>query len=298
MRAREKLAEQFVQEIGIDPGASLQGSFDSAAAGQLDGLLATLRARDAQPALEWAEAPREDDGGGEAGPSRKRQRASELEDPGVARSTLAAALHRLHVVSQLQGEAAASDPQKARADALAYCKSRIAPRAGSVPQYAAALRTLMGVALWAGRMHKSPYVRVRDEHWRAAEHQLASLFCAERGLSKELPLHTAVAAGAAALPQLLKLGEVLEARGERWAAQNELPVEIELPSRFRYRSVFTCPVSREQSGPGNPPTLLPCGHVLCKATVQRLGSRRNSSRFKCPYCPTDCTKDQCLDLVL
>ena len=41
-------------------------------------------------------------------------------------------------------------------------------------------------------------------------------------------------------------------------------MELELGHEFVFRSVFSCPVSREQSSPANPPMLLPCGHVLCK----------------------------------
>ena len=43
-----------------------------------------------------------------------------------------------------------------------------------------------------------------------------------------------------------------------------LKVELELGQEFVFRSVFSCPVSREQSSPNNPPMLLPCGHALCK----------------------------------
>ena len=33
---------------------------------------------------------------------------------------------------------------------------------------------------------------------------------------------------------------------------------------FTYYSVFTCPVSKDQSTPENPPMMLPCGHVRCQ----------------------------------
>ena len=65
-----------------------------------------------------------------------------------------------------------------------------------------------------------------------------------------------------ALPTLLKLAGLL--KDHDLASGEQLPVELELGHEFVFRSVFSCPVSREQSSPANPPMLLPCGHVLCK----------------------------------
>lgn len=47
-------------------------------------------------------------------------------------------------------------------------------------------------------------------------------------------------------------------------------VEIPLPLRYRYHSVFACPVSKEQSTASNPPMLLPCGHVIARESLGRL----------------------------
>lgn len=75
----------------------------------------------------------------------------------------------------------------------------------------------------------------------------------------------------------------------------ELPIELHLGDEFVFQSIFSCPVSREQSAPENPPMLLPCGHVLCRGSVLRLG--RGAARvFKCPYCPKECTMGQCREL--
>lgn len=79
------------------------------------------------------------------------------------------------------------------------------------------------------------------------------------------------------------------------SSPGELPVELHLGDEYVFQSIFSCPVSREQSTPSNPPMLLPCGHVLCKGSVQRLG--RGAARiFKCPYCPKECTMGQCREL--
>lgn len=56
---------------------------------------------------------------------------------------------------------------------------------------------------------------------------------------------------------------------------DQLPVEIELGPDFVFRSIFACPVSRDSSAPDNPPMLLPCGHVLCEQSVQRLAKQRS-----------------------
>ncbi|KAJ2471392.1 hypothetical protein IWW56_006345 [Coemansia sp. RSA 2131] len=59
---------------------------------------------------------------------------------------------------------------------------------------------------------------------------------------------------------------------------------------MRFHSVFACPVSKEQATAENPPMMMPCGHVVCKASLDKLarGVRPGavaSGRFKCPYCP-------------
>ena len=40
-------------------------------------------------------------------------------------------------------------------------------------------------------------------------------------------------------------------------------------------SLYSCPVSREQSTATNPPLLLPCGHVLCKGNNKNDGDCDN-----------------------
>lgn len=47
---------------------------------------------------------------------------------------------------------------------------------------------------------------------------------------------------------------------------------------------------RDQSTPDNPPMLLPCNHVLCEQSVQKLAKSRTRI-FKCPYCPMEARVD-------
>ncbi|CAI5536023.1 unnamed protein product [Closterium sp. Naga37s-1] len=78
-----------------------------------------------------------------------------------------------------------------------------------------------------------------------------------------------------------------------WQGMEQLPVEIELPRAFHFHSIFACPVSREPaSHPDNPPVLLPCGHVVCRASVLKL-AKGATRPFKCPYCPLETTPLDC-----
>ncbi|CAI5958321.1 unnamed protein product [Closterium sp. NIES-65] len=78
-----------------------------------------------------------------------------------------------------------------------------------------------------------------------------------------------------------------------WQGMEQLPVEIELPRAFHFHSIFACPVSREPASyPDNPPVLLPCGHVVCRASVLKL-AKGATRPFKCPYCPLETTPLDC-----
>lgn len=57
-----------------------------------------------------------------------------------------------------------------------------------------------------------------------------------------------------------------------------------MSNELRFHTVFCCPVSKEESTPGNPPVLLKCGHAICKACVKRISINMTrydhfSSRF-------------------
>ncbi len=51
-----------------------------------------------------------------------------------------------------------------------------------------------------------------------------------------------------------------------------------------------------QSSAGNPPFMLPCGHVMCKESVLKI-ARGPSRCFKCPYCPQEAMPQNCLELT-
>ena len=188
----------------------------------------------------------------------------------------------------------------------------------------------MGCLLFAERFDESPYAvrgkatrflacsanhsreRVQnllsDRAWSVAASSFSRECCALMGASAESPFAVAVDAGAAALPTLLKMTAVMTAKGQPWEGLEQLPLEVELPPRFAFHSVFACPVARDQSTPDNPPMILPCGYaalllrsvailpcaaahahptcslVLCKQSIHKL-ARGNARVFKCPYCP-------------
>jgi hypothetical protein len=104
------------------------------------------------------------------------------------------------------------------------------------------------------------------------------------------PLAVTIAAGSVALPPLLKLTTMMEKNSQDLASCTQLPIEIEVGQEFVYRSIFACPVSRDQSTADNPPKLLPCNHVLCEQSILKI-ARSRSRVFKCPYCPMEARPD-------
>ena len=117
-------------------------------------------------------------------------------------------------------------------------------------------------------------------------------FCTLHRLPPRPPLLVSSLVGHAALPTLQKISALLQSNsGLSWSLSSELPTEIPLPPAFQFHSIFVCPVTREPyTGDDlNPPTMLPCGHVLSKEAAGRLvkGGREGQGRLKCPYCPRE-----------
>lgn len=228
-------------------------------------ILKAVKSRNIEPALNWVSANQE----------RLKESGSDLE----------LKLHKLHFVDILQN--------RSRADALKYAKTYLAPLAS---YHMNEIQKLMCSLLWAGKLNRSPYADLVDPiHWEKLAEELMQTFCNFSGQSIRDPLNVVVAAGVEGLPTLLKLVNVMAAKKQEWQAMKQLPVPVELGKEFQFHSIFVCPVSRDQGSEENPPMLLPCGHVLCKQSINKL-SKGNSRNFKCPYCPQDASVAQCKQL--
>lgn len=169
----------------------------------------------------------------------------------------------------------------AQMEANARSRSRVIPEL---------LQRYMGSLAFAKRP-TSPYAEVLGEPlWQEAR----ELFKAESGgllnMPRESPLQACIDAGAIALPRLLKLSSVLQGKYiEAWHA-GAVPVDLLAGGKQDpHHSVFTCPVSKEQTTHDNPPMLLLCGHVVALGSIAKLARGSRSVRFKCPYCPSEST---------
>ncbi|KAJ2546746.1 hypothetical protein IWW35_004899 [Coemansia sp. RSA 1878] len=197
-------------------------------------------------------------------------------------------LHRLRFLQLVE--------QGSASKALAYAREWFprfggASRPEAVPSQLDEIEHLMGIFIYARRLNESPYAMLFTERrWEDGAHAFASAFCTLLGLSSASPLSVTIGAGARALPIVCKVSGLLRDKKVEWSQQNELAVEVPLPDDMRFHSVFACPVSKEQATAENPPMMMPCGHVVCKASLDKLarGVRPGavaSGRFKCPYCP-------------
>ncbi|KAJ2452545.1 hypothetical protein EV183_002840 [Coemansia sp. RSA 2336] len=213
------------------------------------------------------------------------QHRGELEAHGIL---LEFALHRLRFLQLVELGAAGEALQYAR---QWFPRFGGAARPAAVPSQLAEIEHLMGIFIYARRLHTSPYAPLfSEQRWEDGARAFSSAFCTLLGLSATSPLSVTVDAGARALPIVCKVSGLLRDKKVEWSQQNELAVEVPLPDHMRFHSIFACPVSKEQATAENPPMMMPCGHVVCKASLEKLarGVRPGaiaSGRFKCPYCP-------------
>ncbi|KAL6782797.1 hypothetical protein ACKKBG_A08165 [Auxenochlorella protothecoides x Auxenochlorella symbiontica] len=162
------------------------------------------------------------------------------------------------------------------------------------------IQQLMGALCFAhSPTTQSPYTNLLgDEVWDSLAADFVSQSCALLGQAQDSPLLVTVAAGAASLPTILKLANVMPM--QQGLADDgsgpHLPVDIPLGREFTFNSIFACPVSREQSTPENPPVILPCGHCMCKQSILKIAKSMTRS-FKCPYCPAETTPLLCKEIV-
>src|SRR5579859_3503145 len=146
---------------------------------------------------------------------------------------------------------------------------------------------LMNAFCWINDLSKSPYASIfspNSPYWTQIEHTFREQFCSLLGFSPDSPLQIAVTAGTIALPVLLKMSSIMREKRTEWTSEGELPVEIPLPEKYHFHSIFTFPVSKEKSTEEKPTMLLSCGHCLCKNSLMRL-VKGDGQKIKCPYGP-------------
>ena len=195
-------------------------------------------------------------------------------------------LHRIRYLGVVQGQG--------RAAAIQYMRRCLSQFADT---HAAEIQRLMACLLFADRLGDSPYADLLAENsLEGIEQEFIRRCCNSAGQAYESPLAACVAAGAVALPVLMKLSQVMAFKKQDWTSCEQLPVEIELGNEFTYYSVFACPVSKDQSTPENPPMMLPCGHVLCQMSLRKL-AKGGQRQFKCPYCPQEAHSSQCREVI-
>lgn len=240
-------------------------------------ILHELKAHNLHPAIFWA-----------------RENSAELEKRG---SNLEFELSKLQFVWLFLGHEVnglPDDSNNGLEGALSYARQHFGRFQGRFLQDIQKLATAMA---YASNLRSSPYGHTfsTEESWSTISISFTREFCSLLGLSAESPLYIAATAGAIALPTLLKLASIVKEKRTEWTTQDELPVEIALPRRMIYHAIFVCPVSKEQTTDGNPPMMMPCGHVVARESLQRLSK---GGRFKCPYCPIESQPKDARQIIL
>jgi hypothetical protein len=265
------IAETFAREVGIGEAtlkAMRQPYFE------LHNILSSMSAMDLAPAAQWAQAHR---------PQLPRKNKSDSSSTSDFEFTLL----QVQFVSLLKIQG--------REGALAFARANFEP----FSQAGYPVHRLMGLlAIGATDQAQRRYPDLLSSNaMKVATDEFARLHCALLGKSQNSPLLVAVAAGSVALPPLLKLGKMME-HSSIQHGMSELPVELDLgTNEFIFHSIFSCPVTKETSTIGNPPCLLPCGHMLCLESVQRI-VRPRARTFKCPYCPTESKIELLVKIIL
>eukprot|EP01025_Chloroclados_australasicus_P063284 TRINITY_DN835_c0_g2_i3.p1 TRINITY_DN835_c0_g2~~TRINITY_DN835_c0_g2_i3.p1 ORF type:complete len:407 (+),score=38.96 TRINITY_DN835_c0_g2_i3:391-1611(+) len=141
--------------------------------------------------------------------------------------------------------------------------------------------------------HYGGFTTYLDKYWYDVKEQFIRLCCVVLNQSFKSPLLVTVSAGSIALPQIAKMMKKI---GHMKNGLKGMPLEIDLGEEFMFHSIFACPVSKEQSTPNNPPMMLPCGHVLCEDSIRNI-TTTITRPFKCPYCPSETTAQNCRKLI-
>ncbi|CEG46967.1 rmd5 family protein [Plasmopara halstedii] len=233
---------------------------------ELHQILKALRIHDMQPALDWARKHRKD-----------------LEQLNI---DVEFELIRLKYVDILESSADMMDAVNLANKELPYFHHTHTEEVG----------VLMSCVLFKGKLEESPYKTLfKTNRWEKIQDTVMHAWCCLRRVPFRSYLGICLSTGVSALPAMQKLVSLTDSKLIDWDRMEELPVEIPIPQEFRFHNVFSCPVSKEESTPNNPPILLKCGHVICHSCVKRF-SYNMTRRFKCPTCPIEQTEEETLKL--
>ncbi|CAI5735781.1 unnamed protein product [Hyaloperonospora brassicae] len=229
---------------------------------ELHRILKAITMHDVQPALEWA---------------RQNRKALRLMDIDIEFQ-----LVRLKYVDILE-----TSPDMM--DAVGFANRELSLFHQT---HAEEVGVLMSCLLYKGKLDESPYRNLfSDSRWTEINDAVIQACCRLRRVPHRSYLETCLSAGVSALPAMRKLVSVMGSKLADWDSMEELPVEIPVAKELRFHSVFSCPVSKEESTSENPPMLLKCGHVICRSCVNRF-SFHKTRRFKCPTCPVEQTESE------
>ncbi|CAG8786290.1 3498_t:CDS:2, partial [Racocetra persica] len=199
-----------------------------------------------------------------------KSKRKELEQRG---SSLEFDLHRLHYIKYLV-------KQKNKDEALKYARLNFNY---FQTRHMHEIRRLMTAILYIHRLESSPYADLTsNDAWTDIKITFTRDFCNLLKMSCDSPLYTSLTVGSTALPTIIKMATIMKEKKNEW-------------NDMRFHSIFACPVSKEQSSEDNPPMMMPCGHVICKESLNKLS--KGNGRFKCPYCPSESTSNQAVKIV-
>ncbi|KAG4025886.1 hypothetical protein MFRU_049g00570 [Monilinia fructicola] len=256
------LDESHAEGFAIEQSEGLHDKFES-----MYNILHQLKQRNLRPAIAWAQ-----------------ENSKELEKRG---SNLEFELGKLQFIWLFLGPRVndlPDDESNGLPGALRYARLYF-PRFQT--RYLREIQQLITAMVFESNLQSSPYKQTFDTStsWSDVSNSFTREFCSLLGLSAESPLYLAATAGAIALPTLIKLASIVKEKRTEWTTETELPVEIALPRSMIFHPIFVCPVSKEQTSETNPPMMMPCGHVVARESLNKLG--KSGSRFKCPYCPNE-----------
>jgi len=155
--------------------------------------------------------------------------------------------------------------------------------------YPAEIDRLGSYFLWVSmeRLSSCPYADLTSASLHTGlEAEFTKEYACRMQIGREAPLKILNRIGGGnALVRIEKGKKVMKERKGDWTNNDDLPVEIPLEPEYRFHSVFTCPVSKDQATEHNPPMMLQCGHVLVRESLTKLTKAQH--RVKCPYCPAE-----------